>query len=240
MAQTPRRVLLVQFRDAADAMAGHERACIARRLGGYPLTLTSRNALAETASRRWLDGMDGLIIGGSGAYSCHHAESRPWVDPARELLERVIVDGTPAFGLCFGHQLLGHHLGAEVRTSEARTEIGTVALQLTERGAEDPVFSYLGPTFQAQTGHSDHVSEVSAELEVLVGNARVPLQAFKLRDKPVYTTQFHPDMTGAEARDRYLAYQGHLGGEGDADVFKVGTDVSAGLLGRFFAHALLD
>jgi len=205
------KVLLIQIRDAEDIMAGHEHECVTRRIGQRPVELEIRNARVETASPQWLDGVDVLVIGGSGKYSVHHEESQPWVEPMRRLLDRALSDNLPGFGICFGHQLLGMHLGAPVLTDAQRTEIGTVQLRLTEAGQDCDVFSHLGEEFHAQTGHSDHVAELPPDVELLVENDVVPAQAFRVRGTRFYSTQFHPDLTAAEARHRYLAYKRAMG-----------------------------
>ncbi len=234
------RLLLIQIRDAGDPMAEHERACVARRVGDG-VALTVHNALTAPAQRRWLDGVDGLVIGGSGNYSVHHPDSQPWVNHLRQLLDAALAAALPGFGICFGHQLLGYHLGARVLTDEARAELGTVPLQLTAAGQRDPIFGELEPDFFAHTGHSDHVAEVPEGATLLASGDDCPTQAFKLRDAPFYSTQFHPDLTGAEAASRYLAYRKNLDGALDdpsicgASRFRPGADQTSVLLGRFAA-----
>jgi len=149
----------------------------------------------------------------------------------------------PGFGICFGHQLLGYHLGQRVSTDTTRAELGTVRLTLTEKGRKDPLFSQLDVDFMAQTGHSDYVHAAPSGVTVLAENDKVATQAFKVDDSPFYSTQFHPDMTGAEAITRYLAYQRDLdsaqGVESASGVservtlFRAGTDAATFLLGAF-------
>lgn len=203
------KVLLLQMRVPGDMMATHELQCFSRKLGPRAI-VQSRNALAEAAEPAWLDGFDAVLFGGSGDFSVHHTRSRTWVDPLRRLLERALELGMPGFGVCFGHQLLGLHLGSQVITDPELTEIGTVSLELTPRGEASSLFRMLASPFKAQTGHSDHVLEVPAGVELLATGERVKCQAFGVRGTHFYTTQFHPDLTGAEARYRYLAYQSAL------------------------------
>ena len=40
-----------------------------RRLGDRAVTLFAHNAVVEDAQTDWLDGIDGVILGGSGEYS---------------------------------------------------------------------------------------------------------------------------------------------------------------------------
>ena len=125
-------------------MASHELDCIRRRLGSLDTSITVRNVFSETPKTEWLSGMDAMVIGGSGAFSVHDPRSEAWVTELRHLLDACLERSVPSLGICFGHQLLGLHLGAEVVTDLARREVGTLAFDLTEAGANDPLFGSLG------------------------------------------------------------------------------------------------
>jgi len=233
------RVLLIQIRDWDNPMAEHELECVERRFGDRRVEITSRNAKTHIAEPEWLDGQDALVIGGSGAYSVHDPRSTRFVYPLRDLLERALEDDIPGFGICFGHQLIGQHLGVEVTTEDAAAERGTIAIELTESGREDPLFGPLGERFYAHTGHTDHVTKVPDTVELLARSETVETQAFKVRDRRFYTSQFHPDVTAAEAQARYrgfadqAAQYGRKGYDKHAEAFELGRDETEVLLGRF-------
>lgn len=219
-------------------MADHEAGCVHRRLDGRSVTLETYNVLDGGLAPSIVDRFEAVIFGGSGDYSVHHPRSEPWVGQLRRVLDRVLDRGIPGFGLCFGHQLLGAHLGAEVATVDAYAELGTVDMRLTTVGVADPVFGDLEEDFHAHTGHSDHVASVPPGVAVLATNDTLQTQAFKVADRPFYSTQFHPDLTGAEAVSRYLAYQESLARATDvaalgASRFRPGADAATVLLGRF-------
>lgn len=227
------RFLLIQARDSDDPMAEHERACMRRRLG-LETHLEVRNGLGADVSAKWLDGVDALIVGGSGDYSVHHPESEPWVSRLRRVLDRALTDNLPGFGICFGHQLLGYHLGAPVQTDTTRAEVGTIDVDLTEAGRSDPLFSTVEATFPVHTGHSDHVASLPPELELLATSTALATQAFRLRGTRFYTTQFHPDLTGAEAVARYSAFAAQRPEAlHNLARFKPGRDAAVSLLTRF-------
>ena len=223
-------------------MADHEVECVRRRIAPTRARVYARNALVDDPSPDWLNGCDALIIGGSGDYSVHHPRSRPWVDKLRRIIDRALRRQMPGFGICFGHQLLGYHLGCAVDTSDAHAELGTVAVSLTESGAHDPIFGDLNREFWAHTGHSDHVAGLPSDVELLAQNDALETQAFKIRGQRFYSTQFHPDMTGAEAVSRYLAYQQSLEKaledpkSNGASLFRPGADATSVLLARFIEH----
>lgn len=236
-----RRILLIQVRDPDDPMALHEAGCVARRLEPRPIGLTIRNALAITPEVSWLRDTDAVILGGSGDYSVHDTRSRRFVNPLRRLLDALLERATPVFGICFGHQLLGYHFGGEVVTDPVATEIGTIRVELTAEGASDPLFGQFAPRFFAHTGHSDRVTSTPPELIRLAQSDSVDTQAFKVRGAPVYTAQFHPDLSGSEALERYLHYQSGFAARPDpraARRFRQGCDRATALLGRFVDLAL--
>jgi GMP synthase (glutamine-hydrolysing) len=242
MTAHPTRVLLIQIRDANDPGIAHERECIARRLIARHIELVTVDGLTTEVDPQWLGQADALILGGSGDYSVHHPRSAACVAGLRRLLDQVLERQLPAFGICFGHQLLGHHLGASIETDDAHAEIGTVSLELTAEGRADPLFSELAGEFGAHTGHSDHVTSVPSGVELLATGQRLRTQAFRVRGAPFYTTQFHPDMTGTEAITRYLTYQDSFTATlpdqaiGAAGRFRPGEDGATVLLARFVAR----
>lgn len=199
------KLLLIQARPAGDPMLSHERACIGQRLGARRVELRAHNAVQRPLAESELDSLDAVVIGGSGAYSVHHPLSRPWVEPLRRSLDAILQRQLPGFGICFGHQLLGMHLGADVLTDPQGEEVGTVSVKLTAHGRRDPLFATLGSETRVQTGHSDSVTSVPPGVRLLATSESLDTQAFKVEGAPFYSTQFHPDLTAAEARQRYLS-----------------------------------
>lgn len=235
------KVLLVQARDPRDLMLNHELQCVRSKLDGA--VLVARNAYMQPAGPRWLDGVDAVLLGGSGDFSVHHPLSRRWVTPIRHLIDAALDRDLPGFGICFGHQLLGLHFGGEVVTDPVHEEVGTVALHLTDDGRECPLFSGLPRRFHAHTGHSDHVPALPAGLLRLASGKGCPNQAFRVAGRRFWSAQFHPDLTGAEARSRYLANK--RGPDGrvparhrrSAEAYATDRDEAADLLARFVALA---
>jgi len=180
-----------------------------------------------------------MIVGGSGSYSVHDARSTHWVTPLRDVLELALANALPSFGICFGHQLLGYHLGSKVKTETDLAEVGTIPIELTDEGARDPVFGAFAPTFYAHTGHSDSVIGVPDAVTVLGRSDVLETQIFKVIGAPFYSTQFHPDISGEEARLRYMAYQNGLAESTpmarpeERERYTVGQDESNQLLPRF-------
>lgn len=228
-------LLLIQVRNPRDPMNRHEEECISQHLGtGFDVT--AHNAVNAPLSLDALHHYDGVVIGGSGDYSVHHPKSLPWTTPLQRFIERALRLNVPGFGLCFGHQLLGTVLGATVTTEPAKSEVGTIHLDLTDMGRQDPVFGGLSPSFPVHTGHSDYVMEVPSGVTLLATSPLVQTQAFLVRGSCFYSTQFHPDLTGAQAQERYLAYKEHIRAPAPPEgglLFEPGKDEATSLLRRF-------
>ena len=152
--------MLVQVRAANDPMSHHEVECVRRRFGERRYELSVRNAVAEPADGTWLEGFDAFLIGGSGDFSVHHPKSQVWVTPLRRLLDVALTQKLPGFGICFGHQLLGQHLGSKVETNPDHAEMGTVEIEVTTLGQKTPLLDDMPQRFAVHTGHSDCVSSI--------------------------------------------------------------------------------
>ncbi len=233
------RIALIQVRRQSDPMRVHEEQCVARCIHGQQADFSVHNALEDRVDHHTLREADAFIFGGSGDFSVHDPRSRPWVERLRRLLDALLHSRTPAFGICFGHQLLGLHLDREVQTNAAHAEVGTVSIELTGAGRDDPLLGPLGPTFEAHTGHSDHVEGVPDGVTLLAHNPTLQTQAFKVDGAPFYSVQFHPDLDGAQARHRYLAYQAALHKTvpsefpDAADIYRLEAVGASRILGQF-------
>jgi GMP synthase (glutamine-hydrolysing) len=157
---------------------------------------------------------DAIFFGGSGAYSVLDEVS--WIREALSVLQEVVELRVPAWASCFGFQGLSLALGGQVVYDEARTEMGSTLLALTEEGAADPVLSVLPQRFWAQEGHHDRVLEVPRGVTMLATGELVPEQAFKVDGAPFYASQFHPELTVEHTLARFRHYRDeYIGDRGD-------------------------
>ena len=75
-----------------------------------------------------------------------------------------------------------------------------------DRAFANPCCAQLPTTFLANAGHEDHVVELPQDAVLLASSPRVPEQAFRFADKPIYCTQFHPELDRAAMIERLIAY----------------------------------
>jgi GMP synthase (glutamine-hydrolysing) len=204
MAALPKLVLL-QARKAEDPELEGERRVFAHRLGVPDERVSSHNMVESVPDLRELRAHDAILVGGSGDYYVSNGQF-----PDQERLLEVLADAadgsTPIFASCFGFHLLTAALGGEIVHDPARIELGTYRVELTEAGREDELFGTLPPSFLAQLGRKDRATRLPPGAAHLARSERCPMQAFRLGDRPIWATQFHPELDAKTNRRRYMVY----------------------------------
>ncbi|MFQ5569640.1 MAG: type 1 glutamine amidotransferase [Rhodothermales bacterium] len=198
------RYLLLQVRNLNDPMRMQEVGCFARTLHTAPRHIRAFDLLSGRPTRQQLGAVDVVLLGGSGDYSV--AQGGPWLEPALDAMRELHARSKPTFASCWGFQAMARAMGGEVVTDMARAELGTLAIHLTAAGRRDPVFAPLGPTFYAQMGHQDIVTRLPDDALLLASTDRVENQAFRFARKPIYCTQFHPELDAASMIERLRTY----------------------------------
>lgn len=198
------RYLLLQVRNADDPMRQQEVGCFARGLGCSPEQVHVYDLLRGVPDSEEIDAADVVLLGGSGDYSV--AEGGPWLGAALETMQELHELGKPTFASCWGFQAMAQSLGGRVVTDVSRAEIGTHTVRLTSQGLADPVFKPLGHRFAAQMGHQDIVDRLPRGAVLLASTDKVENQAFTFPDKPIYCTQFHPELDRESLLQRLHAY----------------------------------
>jgi GMP synthase (glutamine-hydrolysing) len=137
---------------------------------------------------------DGLVLSGGPASVLD--PGAPGLDPA--LLEL----GVPVLGICYGLQLLAHHLGGRVEQADGR-EYGRAWLAL-ERA--DPLFAGLAAGKRVVwMSHGDRVLALPPGFEVIANSDSSPFAAVRHRERPIYGLQFHPEVAHTEGGAEILA-----------------------------------
>ncbi len=198
------RYLLLQVRNADDPMRVQEIACFARALQCDAAQIGVFDLLSGVPTRTQLDRVDVVLLGGSGDYSVAHGG--PWLPAALEAMRELYEWSKPTFASCWGFQAMAKALGGEVVTDLQRAELGTISMRLTDAGRADPVFSGLPSPFVAPIGHQDIVDSLPNDAVRLASTDRVENQAFCIIDKPIYCTQFHPELDRTALLERVAAY----------------------------------
>jgi GMP synthase (glutamine-hydrolysing) len=169
---------------------------------------------------------DGMIISGSPRDAW--ADS-PDILQLLDFVRRTISRGQTTLGVCFGHQLLGRALGAEVSQNPAGWEVGARNVKLTSDGLASALFAGFDPEFDAIESHRDAVLTLPKAGILLASNTHTPIQAFSV-DERFFGVQFHPEMNGEILRsvwtERREKLRGHVGFDLDHALDSAEADAS--------------
>jgi GMP synthase (glutamine-hydrolysing) len=137
-----------------------------------------------------------VLITGSGSMV---TDREDWSERSADWLREVIAQGTPVFGICYGHQLIAHALGGEVAYNPRGREMGTVPIQLTDEARGDALFGSLPKQFHAHTTHMQTVMRAPKDAVVLAKSDQDDCQAFRYGQN-VWGVQFHPEFSAEHMR----------------------------------------
>ncbi len=109
-----------------------------------------------------------------------------------------LVNDLPTFGICLGHQLLGQAIGAT-----------TYKLPFGHRGGNQPVKDLL--TGKVEITSQNHGFAIDADSLDAAGGEVTHLnlndgtiEGFRLRDRPVFCVQYHPEASPGPHDAAYL------------------------------------
>jgi GMP synthase (glutamine-hydrolysing) len=156
-----------------------------RELGVYA------DVQASDTPAELLKGRKGIIISG-GPGSVYSPET-PNIDP--ELPKSDI----PILGICYGHQLLAHHLGGKVERGE-RGEYGIAHFTVS---CDDELWNGLSGS-QVWMSHFDSVAAVPEGFRVTGSTEVSGVAAMSNPERKLYGIQFHPEVVHTHAGQRIL------------------------------------
>lgn len=233
------RILLLQARQPNDRVREEERRSFAEKARLPIESVVPHDLLGGPPTLAQVKSHDALMVGGSGDYYVSKM-NLPHYRETLDLLSEVAEASHPTFASCFGFQLLTAALGGNVIHDPESMEVGTYRLALTDEGQADPLLGSLPASFWAQMGRKDRAEILPRNAIHLASSPQAPFQAFRLRGKPIWTTQFHPELDREENLGRYLryldGYVGHMSPE-EQDEAKnrfVESPETEALLPRFF------
>jgi len=178
---------------------------------------------------------DAVIFAG-GEYRPNEFEL-PIFRKERQRVMEALEANVPILGICLGHQLLAYWLGGEVK--RRRWEIGWLPITVHEAGLSDPILKDFGDEFYGFLWHGDQITRLPEEAELLASSELCRVQAYRLRERPVWGVQFNPQYTPqiAEALVRaspWLSKQGWDREEIIATGHREYNDVAGHIFGNFF------
>ena len=127
----------------------------------------------------------GIIF--TGGPNSVYLEESPQVDP------EIFSLGVPVLGICYGCQLMAHHLGGQVTAAQVDTA--------REYGKTDTFYDTTCPLFQGlpQEGvswmsHGDYMAQVPTGFRLVGHTAACPNVAIADETRGFYGVQFHPEV----------------------------------------------
>lgn len=129
----------------------------------------------------------GIIF--SGGPESVYDKNSPKADPA------ILDLGLPILGICYGHQLLAHMQGAEVKHEPDSREYGMADMDVKKA---DGLFKDLDLKERVWMSHGDSVTELPPGYEVIGSTKSGEWAALANFEKNFYGTQFHLEVTHTE------------------------------------------
>ncbi len=133
----------------------------------------------------WDKSIRGIILSGS-PFSVNDKTA-----PKADLQQ--ILENCPALGICYGAQLCALSFGGKVEKSNKR-EYGRALLHIEK---EDVLFNNITPVSQVWMSHSDSITTLPENFELLATTNNISVAAFKTENgsmHPLYGLQFHPEV----------------------------------------------
>ena len=133
---------------------------------------------------------DAVILTGS-KYSVY--SNAPWINQLKKFVKKLIDDKNYILGICFGHQILAHCLGAEVKKNSLGWELGSYKIKLSDKGLKNKLFNGFSSEEIVYESHQDTVLNLPPEVDILAYTEKSN-QSFSYNDK-IYGVQFHPEFS---------------------------------------------
>jgi carbamoyl-phosphate synthase small subunit len=113
------------------------------------------------------------------------------------IVKELIKNNFPIFGICLGHQILALALGAK-----------TKKMSLGHRGANHPVKNLINGNVEITSqNHGFEVVKSSLKKNIQITHQSLfdnSIEGIKLKNKPVYSVQYHPESNPGPQDSVYL------------------------------------
>jgi len=134
-------------------------------------------------------------------------------------------------------------LGGRLVKDAADYEMGTIPISLTPTAHDDPVFAGTPDGFKAVSVHKERAPELPECCELLAYTSACP-HAFRVKGKPFWAFQFHPEVDRATLVERLTIFSaGYTDGSDHLQEVLAATQEtpeSNQLLGNFVDRVLLS
>lgn len=126
---------------------------------------------------------DGLILGGGPQNIPEDLSNLGYV------IDYVLNSTKPLLGICLGHQIISYVFGGVIGDGR---EFGITRIYIDD---EDDILRGVGREINVWESHNKAVVKEPSGFRVLARSDKVRIQALAHSKKPLYTLQFHPEVT---------------------------------------------
>ncbi len=168
-------------------------------------------------------GLDAVLLTGSpaGVY-----DPEPWIAPLLDFIRWAAAEGTPAIGICFGHQAMAQAFGGKVVKSDKGWGVGR---HVYDRVAPAPWMGEPPPERLALlVSHQDQVVAAPPGASVLARSDFTPYAALSYAAGPAISFQGHPEFTPAYAQALYGLRRAALGPRHDEAIASLEAPLDSG------------
>jgi len=128
-----------------------------------------------------------LLLTGSELSASQGSE---WDDKIISVIKHFLTEDKAVLGICHGHQMIARAVaGDTICRRAAKPEFGWKKMKIIE----NPLFRNVTQATFLESRY-DEVFDVDDRFAVIAKNDREAVQAFQLKGKRVWGTQFHPEM----------------------------------------------
>jgi len=190
-----------------------------------------------------IDPYDALLVGGASEANVLLPDQYPFVDDCQGLISHCAECSIPVFASCFGFQLAVLALGGSILHKEKDFEMGTVPISLANAAWDDSLFRDTPDQFYAVSVHKQYANNLPRNCTTLAYTEQC-IHAFRLKDKPFWAFQFHPEVDKRVLVERLTFYkEKYTDGDGHLDQVLSSaqeTPESNALMGKFVQRILIE
>lgn len=139
-----------------------------------------------------LNDFDGVLVSGS-------PQGDDIVEHHKPYFEWIKTFAKPVFGICAGHHITGALYSSELLRSE-EPESGDFLVEVVKN---DSIFRGMPKTFRVKQMHNDSIT-IPENFELLATAKTCKNQLMKHQNKPLYTSQFHPEFYNQDLIRNFL------------------------------------
>lgn len=170
-----------------------------REAGIYSELISSKTPISEIRERNPI----GIILTG-GPNSVYDENSMT-------ISEEIFNLGIPVLGICYGHQLMTHKLGGQVKTGTIK-EYGKTDIEFDVKST---LFQGLDEKSTVWMSHQDEVVAVPEGFTVVATTRDCKVAAMENNERKLYGLQFHPEVKHSVLGEEILSNFIHKACQGE-------------------------